>query len=91
MNTPSTGAAGGTGEGAYRPIDCDLHDRFELAAMHREELVLEWRDDAGDEHVGHVRVDDVETRENGEFLLGQLRTGSRFEVRLDRVLRYGPS
>jgi Rho-binding antiterminator len=77
-------------DGAYRPIDCDLHDRFELAAMHREELVLEWREDDGAEHVAHVRIEDVVTRENGEYLRGQLRSGSALEVRLDRILRHAP-
>jgi Rho-binding antiterminator len=95
MNTNPPGEAGhgpaATPAGDYRPIDCDVHDRYELAALHREELVLEWLDEGGEVHTGHVRVDDVETRENGEFLRGQLRSGSPLEVRLDRVLRHSPS
>jgi Rho-binding antiterminator len=92
-NFPGSEAAGASipSPDDYRPIDCDVHDRYELAALQREELVLEWVDEAGRTHTGHVRVNDVETRENGEFLLGQLRSGSPVELRLDRVLRHSPS
>jgi Rho-binding antiterminator len=88
--SPSAGDPGAT-RAAYRPIDCDVHDRLELAAMHRQELMVEWQEGPGDEaHTGHVRVLDLETRPDGEFLIGQLRSGSPLELRLDRVIRFGP-
>lgn len=90
MDTSRSAGDPGATRGGYRPIDCDLHDQLELAAMHRQELIVEWQEDAGEAHTGHVRVLDLETRPDGEFLIGQLRSGSPVELRLDRVIRFGP-
>lgn len=85
---PAAGAARDRSD--YEPIDCDVHDRLELAAMHRRELALEWREEGGDAHTAHVRVLDLQTRPDGEFLIGELRSGRAVELRLDRVIRFGP-
>jgi len=70
----------------YRPIPCELYDRYERAIMHRDRLRLRWRDDAGQAHVETVLPEDLETRAGEEFLVAHSLDGSPRRLRLDRIL-----
>ena len=69
----------------YRPIDCDIHDHYELAIIKRRRLRLGWRDDAGRSRLGRVRPIDLMTRRGEEFLIFVDAAGTRHEVRLDLI------
>lgn len=69
----------------YRPIDCAIHDRDELAIIRRRRLRLSWRDDAGEPREGVVRPTDLTARGGEEFLSFVDAAGTRHEIRLDRV------
>ena len=70
----------------YQPISCDLHSEYELLAMHRTPVVVQYRDEDGTENHFQGRVIDVSTRQDGEYLKleGEETT---VEIRLDRILR----
>ena len=70
----------------YRPIPCEVYDRYERAIMHRDRLRLSWRDDSGQAHLETVVPDDLETRAGEEFLLAHGLDGSLRRVRLDHIL-----
>lgn len=65
----------------YRPIDCSLHDEFELRALRRTRCVLAYRDETGRAQCRDARIVDVVTRHGVEFLC--LEDGA--EIRLDRI------
>lgn len=71
----------------YTPIDCGLHSEYELAIMHGENLQLEWRDDAGQQHTASVKALDLQVHDHAEFLLAETYEGERLQIRLDRILR----
>ena len=69
----------------YRPIPCEVYDRYERAIMRRDRLRLSWRDDAGLAHLETVVPEDLETRAGEEFLLGHTLDGAPRRLRLDRI------
>jgi L-amino acid N-acyltransferase YncA/transcriptional antiterminator Rof (Rho-off) len=71
----------GTGDPAYRPIDCGLHDRLLAHATLRRTVSLAIREPGGERRVLRARIVDVFTRGSSEFL----RTEGGEEVRLDRL------
>ncbi len=74
----------------YRPIDCGLYSRYEVAIMHRDWLKLSWRDAEGMNHLEVLRPVDLETRDGAEYLIAHNRNGDRFRLRLDRIDRVDP-
>jgi transcriptional antiterminator Rof (Rho-off) len=70
----------------YRPIPCEVYDRYERAILHHDRLRLSWRDEAGLAHVETVVPEDLETRAGEEFLLGHCLDGSPRRLRLDRIV-----
>ena len=74
----------------YRPIPCEVYDRYERAILHRDRLRLSWRDDAGQSHLETVVPEDLETRAGEEFLLGHTLDGAPRRLRLDRILEAEP-
>jgi transcriptional antiterminator Rof (Rho-off) len=69
----------------YRPVDCSLYDRYELAIMRRCPLMLGWRDEAGQSHLEPVAPLDLRTAAGEEFLVFLTAAGRRQSVRLDRI------
>jgi len=68
----------------YRPVSCAVHSGYELLAMHRAPVVLDYRDEAGSPRRIRGRVVDLFTKEGAEYL--RLRSaGERIDVRLDRI------
>jgi len=70
----------------YRVIDCDLHDLFEIWTLHRRRLLVNWTDDAGLAHLELLRPTDLETAQDGEFLIASDTYGAVLRIRLDRIL-----
>ena len=65
----------------YRPVACDLHSEFELAAMHRDRLRVRWVGADGGDTEAVAAVVDLVTRRGAEYLL--LEGG--LEIRLDSL------
>ena len=70
----------GAGSGA-------LHDRVEAACLHRQPIVITWRDADGHEHSATVIPHDVRSRSGAEYLVVD-HDGEPLEIRLDRLLRF---
>jgi Rho-binding antiterminator len=73
----------------YRPIACEIYERYERAIMHRERLRLRWRDAAGLTHLETVVPTDLETQAGEEFLVGHTLGGEARRVRLDKIVAAG--
>jgi Rho-binding antiterminator len=71
---------------AYQPISCDLHSEYELLAMHRTPVTVQYVDDEGAEQHFQGSVTDVFTREGAEYMKLEAEEGM-LEVRLDRIER----
>lgn len=70
----------------YRPIDCALHDVFELAIMQARKLTVEWQDADGCRHTGTILAKDTLVRNGEEFLLAEsLHDGRALCIRFDRI------
>ncbi len=67
----------------YRPIDCSVHDEFELRAVRRVRFELDYLDETGAKQHRSGRIVDLTTRNGEEYL----RLDDGTEVRLDRVTR----
>jgi len=70
----------------YRPVSCGLHSEYELLAMRRTPVTVQYRDDSGAERHFRGKVVDLFTRDGGEFMVLEGETG-RVEIRLDRIGR----
>lgn len=72
------------GESDYQPVSCDYHDQLEAAAMHKQEVELEF--EAKGERVRERGIiADVFTREGAEYVKVAKPAGS-IELRLDQIL-----
>ncbi|MBY4678508.1 Rho-binding antiterminator [Marinobacterium arenosum] len=68
----------------YEPINCEVHDGFELACIRNAIIELSWRE--GDAHRHQqVRFLDLENSKEGEFLIAENRQGDRLRIRLDMI------
>ncbi|HKJ08807.1 MAG TPA: transcriptional antiterminator, Rof [Gammaproteobacteria bacterium] len=74
----------------YRPIDCALYSRYEVAILHRERLRVCWRDAAAVTHLEILQPQDLQTRSGAEYLIATGKGGQRLELRLDRILEAMP-
>lgn len=71
-------------EGRYEPVSCDYHDQLEAAAMHRNEVALEFDLD-GVTQRERGRVEDVYTSAGAEFIRFATDDGP-LEIRLDHII-----
>jgi len=73
----------------YKPIACALHDRYEIAIMHKQVLHIEWQDEAGDGHEADVLPVDIRVSNGEEFLVfrrvDETVSNESLEIRLDRI------
>ena len=74
----------------YRPVDCALYARLELAVLRRQAVMLCWRDGAGVTHLERVLPADLETRDGEEFLHFRTAAGVARRARLDRIIEFRP-
>ena len=72
---------------AYTPISCGQHSLYELAIMQRVMLLLTWRSEDGQNHIGKFMPLDLKTQDQQEFLIAQGNDGSIHQIRLDRIIR----
>ena len=68
----------------YNPIDCALHEHYQLAVIKRASLDLVWID-AGGMHKDRVLAKDVSTHSQAEYLSVHSKTAGEFEIRLDFI------
>jgi transcriptional antiterminator Rof (Rho-off) len=73
-------------EERYEPVSCDYHDQLEAAAMHRNEVELEFELE-GVTQKERGRVEDVFTAEGAEFIRFASDSG-KLEIRLDRIINF---
>ncbi len=71
-------------EERYEPVSCDYHDELEAAAMHRQEVELEF-DLEGVTQKERGRVEDVYSSEGAEFIRFAADSGP-LEIRLDHII-----
>jgi len=69
----------------YKPIDCGIYSRFEVAILHGEKLKLSWADEAGITHLEVIVPTDLKIHDGAEYLLGHNADGTRVDIRLDRI------
>ena len=68
----------------YEPVSCDYHDQLEAAAMHKNEVELEF-DLEGAPQRGRGTIEDVYTSDGAEWV--RFRTdGAPVEIRLDHII-----
>lgn len=68
----------------YQPIQCELHDGYELACMRRAVHQVSWQDDQG-AHQEALRFLDIEISSSVEYLLAENQQGEARRIRLDLI------
>ena len=71
-------------EERYEPVSCDYHDELEAAAMHKNEVELEF-DLNGVAQKQRGRIADVYTANGAEFVKFESEKGP-LEIRLDQII-----
>ena len=69
----------------YQPLNCDLHDQLEIAAMRAKPVQLQWREHDGTTQEATGVIRDIEVGKGEEFLLFEVN-GERLWIRLDLLL-----
>lgn len=69
----------------YRPIDCALHDEYEIAIMHKKYLPVRWLDDNGEFHTGRILPKDTQVKNKEEFLIAVDQANNELCIRLDKI------
>lgn len=69
---------------SYKPIQCAIHDRFELACMRQAIHKVTWSEQGG-ERTEPLRFLDLDYTQSGEFLLAENQSGERLRLRLDQI------
>jgi Rho-binding antiterminator len=73
-------------EERYQPVSCDYHDQLEAAAMHKNEVELEFELE-GVPQKERGRIQDVYTANGAEFVTFASDTGN-LEIRLDQIISF---
>jgi Rho-binding antiterminator len=73
-------------EERYQPVSCDYHDQLEAAAMHKNEVELEFELE-GVPQKERGRIEDVYTANGAEFVKFASDSGS-LEIRLDQIISF---
>jgi Rho-binding antiterminator len=68
----------------YEPVSCDYHDELEAAAMHKQDVELEF-DLEGVAQRDRGKIADVYTSDGAEYVKF-LSTKGPLEIRLDRII-----
>ncbi len=70
---------------SYTPINCEVHDGFELACMRRAIHEVLWRDGEGRVHREKLRFLNLDNSQHEEHLIAENRHGERLRIRLDQI------
>jgi transcriptional antiterminator Rof (Rho-off) len=73
-------------EERYEPVSCDYHDQLEAAAMHKNNVELEFELD-GVPQKERGRVEDVYSSNGAEFIRFASDSGA-IEIRLDHIISF---
>ena len=73
-----------TDQERYEPVSCDYHDQLEAAAMHKEDVELEFELD-GLTQRERGKIADVFTANGAEFVRFDAPSGP-LEIRLDQII-----
>ncbi len=68
----------------YKPINCEIHDGYELACMRRAIHQVTWQEDDR-EFSERLRFLDLEYRAGEEYLIADNQEGEKFRIRLDMI------
>jgi len=71
-------------EERYEPISCDYHDQLEAAAMHKQDVELEF-DLEGAPQRSRGKIEDVYTSDGAEWVRF-VSDGAPLEIRLDHII-----
>lgn len=71
-------------EERYEPVSCDYHDELEAAAMHKQQVELEFDLDGVTQHEKGT-IADVYTAEGAEFVKFVGEAGP-IDIRLDHII-----
>lgn len=71
-------------EDRYEPVSCDYHDQLEAAAMHKQEVELEFELE-GVAQKDRGTIADVYTSNGAEFVKFEASNGP-VEIRLDQII-----
>lgn len=71
-------------EERYEPVSCDYHDELEAAAMHKQDVELEF-DLEGVTQRERGKIEDVYTRDGAEFVKFA-SNGGPLDIRLDHII-----
>lgn len=69
----------------YKPINCEIHDGYELACMRRASHQVIWSDELGNVNSEQLRFLDLKCRDGKEYLIAELSSGQKIEIRLDQI------
>jgi len=70
---------------SYKPINCEIHDHFELACIRHTTHQVVWRDLQGHIHKEKLRFTDLQVSNAEEFLIAENHDGQRHKIRLDYI------
>ncbi len=68
----------------YQPMQCELHDGYELACMRQAVHTVSWTDDSG-EHTELLRFLDIAISDSAEYLVAITQSGDKHRIRLDLI------
>nr|WP_067295732.1 Rho-binding antiterminator [Marinobacterium profundum] len=71
---------------SYTPINCEVHDGFELACMRRLRYEVHWRDADGTFMQDRIEFVDLEYPRGEEYLIALSSHGEPLRIRLDRII-----
>lgn len=69
----------------YIPIQCALHDSYELACMRNLIDSVVWRDDDGHVPRKKLRFLTISIKNSEEFLVAADQEANQFRIRLDHI------
>ena len=69
----------------YIPIQCALHDSYELACMHNLIDQVIWRDDDGHLRRQKLRFVTIVIKNSEEFLVATDQDANQLRIRLDHI------
>jgi len=70
----------------YTPVSCAIHSEYELAIMRRAPTRICWVSKSGDSRDELLKLTDLNTRSDGEYLSAITADGENIEIRLDQIL-----
>lgn len=69
---------------SYKPINCEVHDGYELACMRHAVHEVCWHDGT-EAFQERLRFLDLECAQGQEYLIAENQTGARYRIRLDQI------